>query len=86
MLALEWHCRPCSGFPPRRLVKRGTAPCTKDLSVLTDDKPTQPAFTPKAEAARAERLAREAAALRENLKRRKAQGRSRAEQDKDEKK
>jgi hypothetical protein len=53
---------------------------------LTDDKPTQPAFTPKAEAARAERLAREAAALRENLKRRKAQGRSRAEQDKDEKK
>jgi hypothetical protein len=58
----------------------------KDLARLTEDRTAQPVFTPKAEAARAERLAREAAALRENLKRRKAQGRSRAEQETEEKK
>jgi hypothetical protein len=39
----------------------------------------QPAIRPEAEAARAERLAREAAALRENLRRRKAQARALAE-------
>ncbi len=53
----------------------------KDLARLTEDRTAQPVFTPKAEAARAERLAREAAALRENLK-----GRSRAEQEAEEKK
>jgi hypothetical protein len=41
----------------------------------------QPALTPKAEAAKAERLAREAAALRENLRRRKAQSRARQDHD-----
>jgi hypothetical protein len=38
-----------------------------------------PTLTAQAEAARADRLAREAAALRENLRRRKAQGRARAQ-------
>jgi len=41
----------------------------------------QPRLTPKAEAEAAERFARAAAALRENLKRRKAQARHRAGQD-----
>jgi hypothetical protein len=38
---------------------------------------TAPTTTPKSEAARADRLAREAAALRQNLRRRKAQERAR---------
>jgi hypothetical protein len=43
------------------------------------DTPLKPATTPRADAAREARLEREAAALRENLRRRKQQVRARAE-------
>ncbi len=42
-----------------------------------DARKPRPALTPEAEQARATRLEREAAALRENLRRRKAQARER---------
>jgi len=48
---------------------------------MTDDAP-KPATTPRADAAQQARLEREAAALRENLRRRKAQARARAEPEK----
>ncbi len=46
---------------------------------MTEKPPATPHLRPEAEAARAARLAREAAALRENLRRRKAQARAKSQ-------
>ncbi|MFT8718838.1 hypothetical protein [Acetobacter sp.] len=57
-----------------------TAPDTPSRSTTRDkDKTDGPRLSPAAEAARQERLAAEAEALRANLRRRKAQARARAE-------
>jgi hypothetical protein len=48
---------------------------------MKDDSPTTPRLTDRAEAARVARHAREAEALRANLRRRKQQARTRAQDD-----
>jgi hypothetical protein len=48
------------------------------MSSIMADAPQKPAATPRTEATREARLEREAAALRENLRRRKEQARTRA--------
>jgi hypothetical protein len=50
----------------------------KDGRSIPSPAPSRPTVTPEGEAARAAREARSAAALRENLRRRKAQARARA--------
>ncbi len=48
---------------------------------MADDTPTKPDLTPRAKAELAARLDREAAALRENLRRRKQQARPKTDAD-----